>query len=213
MLVALIAVVAAALSTVGLAVASGAFRSGGDAPNGSCSAPQLPGTVVDVRLMNMGGRTPMMGGAMGGMMRVVADRQTVPAGTMSFRVANVGSIVHELVVLPLEPGASAGDRTAGSDNRVDESSSAGRSLAKLRQRSRRRDRPRRDRVGDPQPAGRRLRTGVQPSRPLRRRHVHNTRGALTRLRRRFIGVGAQVVPSSWRTTLISGVGGGGGGGI
>ena len=124
-LVALIAVVAAALSTVGLAAASGAFRSAGDAPNGSCSAPQLPGTVVDVRLVNMGGRTPMMGGAMGGMMRVVADRQTVPAGTVSFRVANVGSIVHELVVLPLPSGASAGDRTVGSDNKVDESGSLG----------------------------------------------------------------------------------------
>jgi uncharacterized cupredoxin-like copper-binding protein len=124
-LVALIALVAAPLSTVGLATVSGAFRSSADAPNGSCSAPQLPGIVGDVRLMNMGGLAPMMGGAMGGMMRVVADRQTVSTGTVSFRVANVGRIVHELVVLPLEPGATAGDRTVGSDNKVDESGSLG----------------------------------------------------------------------------------------
>ena len=66
-----------------------------------------------------------MGGGMGGTMRVVADRQTVPAGTVSFRVANVGSLVHELVVLPLPTGASAGDRTVGSDNQADEHGSIG----------------------------------------------------------------------------------------
>jgi uncharacterized cupredoxin-like copper-binding protein len=62
---------------------------------------------------------------MGGTMRLEANRRTVPPGTVSFRVANVGSLVHELVVLPLEPGASAGDRTVGADNRVEENGSLG----------------------------------------------------------------------------------------
>ena len=119
-------VVLAALSTVGLAVAAGAFRSDRSAPNGACSAPPLAGTVVDVRLMNMGG--PMMragGSMMGGTMRVVADRQSVPAGTVSLRVANVGSLVHELVVLRLDGGARVGDRPVGADGRIDEASSVG----------------------------------------------------------------------------------------
>jgi uncharacterized cupredoxin-like copper-binding protein len=118
-------VLAAAVSTVGLAAASGARHSGRRAPSGACAAPNLPGTVVDVHLMNMGGRMSMMSGAMGGMMAVAASRPTVPAGTVSFRVANVGSLVHELVILPLATGGGAGRRAVGTDNRVDETGSAG----------------------------------------------------------------------------------------
>jgi uncharacterized cupredoxin-like copper-binding protein len=123
-----IAVVAlAALSTVAVAAFSGQLdgRSRGRAPNGQCSAPSLPGTVIDVQLMNMGG--PMMRGApmMGGTMRVAVDRTQVPAGTVSFRVVNVGNLVHELVVLPLSGGASAGQRSIDADGRVDEAGSLG----------------------------------------------------------------------------------------
>ena len=127
-------IVLAALSTIGLAAATGGFHSNrAAAPNGQCTAPPLAGAVVDVRLMNMGGpmmggRGPMMGsygGMMGGTMRVVADRAQVPAGKVSLRVSNVGSIVHELVVLPLEPGASAGQRSVGAEGRVDEVGSLG----------------------------------------------------------------------------------------
>lgn len=118
-------VILAALSTLGLAAATGAFHSRRDAPNGACSAPDLPGSVVDVRLMNMGGRAPMMGGGMGGMMRIDAARSTVAAGQVSFRVANVGTLVHELVVLPLRRAANVGDRPVKGDNRVDEAGSVG----------------------------------------------------------------------------------------
>jgi len=123
--VALVVVVLAGLSTVGLAAATGAFDTGHHAPNGACTAPGLAGTVVDVHLMNMGGRGPMMGATTGGMMRLAASRHTVPAGTVSFRVSNVGSLVHELVVLPLATGDTAGEPPVGTDNRVEETASLG----------------------------------------------------------------------------------------
>lgn len=116
-------VLLAALSTIAIAAASGAFRAGGTAPNGRCTAPHLTGTIVDVALMNMGG--PMMGGWTGGAMRVRADHNQVPAGTVSLRVANLGSLVHELVVLPLTDSQRAGGRPVGSDGQVDETGSLG----------------------------------------------------------------------------------------
>ena len=118
------AVVLASASTVAVAAVSGGFRSASEAPNGKCSAPALPGTVVDVRVVDMGGR--MMMGAWGaGMMRVLTSRVQIPAGTVSFRVANAGSLVHELVVLRLPAGQGVGQRTIGTDGRVDETGSAG----------------------------------------------------------------------------------------
>lgn len=119
------AVVLGAVSTAALGTLTGAFRGRSSSPNGRCSAPALRGTVVDVTLLNMGG--PMMGGGrvgpMGGTMRVHADRSQVAAGTVSFRVANVGSIVHELVVLPLLEGRHPGGRQIGLDGKVDETGS------------------------------------------------------------------------------------------
>jgi uncharacterized cupredoxin-like copper-binding protein len=121
-----VALVLAAGSTIALAFAGGAFRSHSSAPNGRCSAPSLPGTVVDVELANMGGSRMMGGGAMmGGTMRVVANRQDVNAGTVSLRVANIGSLVHELVVLPLAAGEQVGSRSVGSDGKVSEDGSLG----------------------------------------------------------------------------------------
>jgi uncharacterized cupredoxin-like copper-binding protein len=90
----------------------------------SCSVPSLAGTVVDVSLVNSGGR--MMGGpGMGGMMRLSASAATVAPGTVSFVATNGGSIDHELVVLPLPDGQSVGARAIGSDGKVDESASLG----------------------------------------------------------------------------------------
>jgi uncharacterized cupredoxin-like copper-binding protein len=62
---------------------------------------------------------------MGGTMRVVTNRQRVPAGKVSFRVGNAGTLVHELVILPLNSGAAVGQRPVGADNRVDEAGSLG----------------------------------------------------------------------------------------
>lgn len=60
----------------------------------------------------------------GWMMLHVAP-QAVAAGTVSFRVANHGSRLHELVVLPLAVGSTAGARAVGTDDRVDEAGSLG----------------------------------------------------------------------------------------
>ncbi|NMM33665.1 MAG: hypothetical protein HHJ13_06650 [Phycicoccus sp.] len=123
------------------AVAVGALR-GGVGPGGDGflsgshgflsgsqrKAPKLPGTVVNVSLRNMGG--PMMGGQgstmMGrGGMALIADHATVPHGTVSFFVANDGSIDHEMVVLPLTDSQAVGTRPITGDGRVDEAGSLG----------------------------------------------------------------------------------------
>ena len=101
-----------------------------------CQVPaSLPGAQVTVVLADMGGG--MMGGAYGGwmmggrsMMRggpmmLHASPQTVPAGTVRLVAVNHGTRTHELVVLPLAAGASAGARTLGADDSVDEAGSLG----------------------------------------------------------------------------------------
>lgn len=120
------AVIALAVaSTVALAAVGGGFRHRGMAPSGQCSAPGLAGEVVDVTLTNMGAGAMMRGSTTGGMMRVLVDRHQVAAGLVSLRVANTGSLVHELVVLPLAAGQQVGDRAVGTDNRIDETGSVG----------------------------------------------------------------------------------------
>ena len=118
------AIVLAAASTFAFAATGGVFRSRSLSPNGQCSVPALGGSVVDVELANMGGRM-MMGTPIGGMMRVLTNRAEVPAGAVSLRVANVGSLVHELVVLPLTNGQEVGQRPAGGAGKVDEAASVG----------------------------------------------------------------------------------------
>lgn len=124
--IAAVVAVLAGASTVGVAAATGAFRSAETSPSGACSVPSnLPGTTVNVTVTNMG-RGMMWGGPVtGGMMRIYVDRSQVPAGTVSLRVANTGSLVHELVVLPLPAGQQVGERQVGSDNTVDEAGSLG----------------------------------------------------------------------------------------
>jgi len=50
---------------------------------------------------------------------------TVPAGQVSLVVSNMGWRTHELVVLPLAAGASAGQRVPGTDGKVEETGSLG----------------------------------------------------------------------------------------
>ena len=123
-------VVLAGATTVGWAAAGGAFHDAGTAPNGQCSAPTLPGTVVDVTLADVGSVMRgggMMGGyyAVGGTMRILASTNHVPPGIVSLRAANTGSLVHELVVLPLPSGQSAGERAVDAGGRVSEMGSVG----------------------------------------------------------------------------------------
>lgn len=132
------AVLLGVASTVAMA-AGGAFASGraGQAYGvQAANVPSLPGSVVDVTLTDMG---PMMGAEGGSMMsgsqsapgwptgamRLLASRPSVPAGTVSLRVFNSGHLLHELVVLPLAPGAAPGSRSVGSEGTVDEGGSLG----------------------------------------------------------------------------------------
>ncbi|MEU4585546.1 hypothetical protein AB0F92_26190 [Kitasatospora aureofaciens] len=121
-------------------LATGAFRSTAPAtwraPGARCGAPALPGQVVDVTTVDMGpgvmagpnARTPMSGGpGWHGMrlMRLAGHPDTVAAGVVSLRVFNTGALTHEVVVLPLSAGQSAGERPAGPSGRVDEAGSLG----------------------------------------------------------------------------------------
>lgn len=109
----------AVASTVGVLGFSGAFDTASRFQP-ACEAPALPGSVVTVTLTNMG--MGMMGGrGRAGTMRLYADQARVPAGVVSFRAMNTGTLRHELVVLPLGDG----QRHITSDGTVDESSSLG----------------------------------------------------------------------------------------
>jgi uncharacterized cupredoxin-like copper-binding protein len=97
----------------------------------TCSAPSsLPGHRVSVMLGDMR-LTHMMGGTapLGTHMMLRAVPALVPAGRISFVVANMGWRTHEMVVLPLGPGQSAGQRALGADGRVPETGSLGEASA------------------------------------------------------------------------------------
>jgi hypothetical protein len=107
------AALAAAVSTA-LAASRGPWHGPRASSRPACTAPALPGQVVDVTLTGMMGA--MMGGTVqsyGGMMRVLASRASVAAGTVSLRVTSTGALTHELVVLPL----AAGQQPAGEGGR------------------------------------------------------------------------------------------------
>ena len=87
----------------------------------TCAAPRLPGTAVDVQVTDAGdsmmGQTPMRA-------TPLATPVSVPAGKISFVVANTGALVHKLIILPL-PADGPGTRPTGSDGKIDESQSLG----------------------------------------------------------------------------------------
>ncbi len=112
-----------AWSRGGVSTSTGSSWSGagGGMMNGRVSTrvPALPGTTVQITAVDMGG----MGGRAD--MRLVVDRTTVPAGTVSLVLSNAGFRTHELVVLPLAAGQQAGARPVGSDRKVDETDGLG----------------------------------------------------------------------------------------
>jgi len=134
LLVGSLAVVLASITT---AVIVGVTRNSdvqGSTATASCNAPSdLHGSVVHVAVWDMGhmmGETAMGGGMMTrgdarpGIMGMQVSSARVAAGTVSFVVANVGYITHELVVLPLKTG-SVGQRSVGADGKVSEAGSLG----------------------------------------------------------------------------------------
>jgi hypothetical protein len=130
-LIAVIAVGGLAVAAAAAGIVYAAQNSLGHSPQGlgttSCSAPSLPGQVVDVTLSDM---NMMQGGMMAGYGtgRVLVDPSHVHTGTVSVRVANIGVLMHELVILPLTSG-SVGERIVGADGRVSESGSLGEASA------------------------------------------------------------------------------------
>ena len=60
-----------------------------------------------------------------GMMRLTINPTSVPAGQVSLRVANNGTLAHEVIVMPLGPGQNPGQRPVGNDWEVDETDSLG----------------------------------------------------------------------------------------
>ena len=138
-----IAIGAAALvlgvATTGLMAGSGAFHRTGPASwrgqSARCSAPAAHGSAVDVTVWDMGrmmsgpNRSAPADGRPGwygmGMMRMVARPTTIPAGKVTIRVVNAGTLTHEMIVLPLPAGQAVGGRAVGSDGRVSEAGSLG----------------------------------------------------------------------------------------
>jgi uncharacterized cupredoxin-like copper-binding protein len=97
----------------------------------TCSAPKsLPGAVVNVTLADMGMTQMMSGNApLGSHMMLRATPATATAGQVSIIASNMGWRTHELLILPLPAGASAGHRAPGSDGAVDETGSLGEASA------------------------------------------------------------------------------------
>jgi uncharacterized cupredoxin-like copper-binding protein len=130
-LILVVAIGGLAVAAAAAGIVYAAQNSPGQSPLGpgttSCSAPSLPGQVVDVTLTDT---NMMQGGMMAGYGtgRVRVDPSQVHAGTVSVRVANMGVLMHELVILPLASG-SVGERTVGADGRVSESGSLGEASA------------------------------------------------------------------------------------
>lgn len=105
------------------------------ASGSSCASPELPGSVVNVALTDMGG--PMMGsntgmmsgggnsGWSGGVMGLRLDQAQVSQGRVSFLATNDGNIDHELVVLPLSDAQGVGSRPVSGEGQVDEEGNLG----------------------------------------------------------------------------------------
>lgn len=81
---------------------------------------KLTGQTINVSVFDMG---MMMGNAR--RMGLSAYPPTIASGKVNIVVANMGMRTHELVVLPLADGQSAGTRVVGADGKIDESGSLG----------------------------------------------------------------------------------------
>ena len=76
-------------------------------------------------MMGPQGAWPNSPGMGMGMMRLSVNPTSVPAGQVSLRVANNGWLPHEVIVMPLGPGQSPGQRPIGGNWEVDEAGSLG----------------------------------------------------------------------------------------
>lgn len=93
----------------------------------SCTAPVPPaGASVQVTLADAG-MSEMMGGDARSTARMMLSGVpgTLSAGQVTFVASNRGWRTHELVILPLSPGAVDGQRVPDAEGRVNESGSLG----------------------------------------------------------------------------------------
>lgn len=97
----------------------GVFRS-------TCTPTVDPSGSTVAVMLGDGGMVRRMHGS-GAMLRVVPA--SVEAGEVTLVARNMGRRTHELVVLPLAPGASVGERPQGVDGSVDETGSLGEASA------------------------------------------------------------------------------------
>jgi uncharacterized cupredoxin-like copper-binding protein len=106
------AIVLAVMSVVliGVVVAGPSAKIVGSTSATSCSAPALPGAVVELNLVEY---------------KISADKATVNHGSVSLVVTNNGTMVHEMIVLPLDSGQAVGTRTTDAELQVSEATSLG----------------------------------------------------------------------------------------
>ncbi len=92
----------------------------------TCTAPPTTTTTVHVVLADMGMSSMMSGTApMNAHMMLRSTPATLHAGAVTFAATNRGWRTHELVILPLTAGATAGHRVPAADGKVSETGSLG----------------------------------------------------------------------------------------
>jgi len=127
------ALVFSVVGLVGSAVAVAAMTgsrpgSGWTGTTASCSPPARSGTVAGFTTRDMGMGGGMMGGPASralGPMGFMPRAASVPSGQVTVVLRNAGTRPHELLVMPLAAGQSAGQRTVGSDDRISETGKVG----------------------------------------------------------------------------------------
>lgn len=110
----------------------GADRGDDEQPSdSSCTVPTLAGTVVTVSLTDSADSPDGQHNRQtsGTTMSLTADRTAAPAGTVSFLAVNDGELDHELLVLPLADGESAGSRPIVGDLTIAETDVVGEASA------------------------------------------------------------------------------------
>jgi uncharacterized cupredoxin-like copper-binding protein len=92
----------------------------------TCAVPPLTASTVQVVLGDMG-LTSMMGGIapMGAHMMLRSSPNRASAGVITFVAVNRGWRTHELVILPLAAGSTAGQRVPGADGKISEAGALG----------------------------------------------------------------------------------------